>query len=218
MSGVRVSPPSGWRAGAARGGREDRGQAVQELSDQPVQPFPVGGFDTDAGVQAKPAAVIPGEHVLGVVELQEAVAAAMPRDPGADRMLEALQELGGEGRGFVEAEAGLRMRRILSRVTLNLLEEAVHDAEVIVEPSGPVGSARSAPNEAFAGAVGQGLPQGSLEGPEQDGENRAGGPGPMVEKRPKAFGKGEDPLAHRHVGNDVVHQVSRCLGHALGVA
>jgi hypothetical protein len=29
----------------------------------------------------------------------------------------------GEGGGFVEAGAGFRMRRILSRVTLNLLEE-----------------------------------------------------------------------------------------------
>jgi hypothetical protein len=46
----------------------------------------------------------------------------------------------------------------------------------------------------------------------------AGGPGAVVEKRPQAFGNREDELAHGHVGNDVVHQVSRRLGHAPGVA
>jgi hypothetical protein len=47
-------------------------------------------------------------------------------------MLEALQELVGESCGFVEAEADSRMRRILSRVTLNLVEEPIHDDEMKV--------------------------------------------------------------------------------------
>jgi len=46
----------------------------------------------------------------------------------------------------------------------------------------------------------------------------AGGSGPVMEEGPETFGHGEDPLAHGHVGNDVVHQVSRGLGHALGAA
>ena len=78
--------------------------------------------------------MIPGEHVLGFVRLQEAVAASraalvvmarsapkantarpsneaelssmkMSKDPGTDRVLEALQEFGGEGGGFVKTEA-----------------------------------------------------------------------------------------------------------------
>ena len=74
--------------------------------------------------------MIPAEHVLGVVGFQEAVAAKMAEDPLSDRVLEALQELGGEGGGFVEAEAGFWIGGILTRITLNLLEEAVHDAQV----------------------------------------------------------------------------------------
>ena len=74
--------------------------------------------------------MIPAEHVLGIVGLQEAMADHVADDPGTDCVLKALQEFLGEGGGLVEAEAGLRMRRILSRVTLNLLEEPVHYAEM----------------------------------------------------------------------------------------
>ena len=49
-------------------------------------------------------------------------------------------------------------------------------------------------------------------------EDGAGGPGPVVEEGPQSFGDGEDELAHRDVGEDVVHQVGRGVGHALGVA
>ena len=161
------------------------------------------------------------ERSRSLVGFQEAVTTEMSEDPFADGKLEALQELVGEGGGFVEAEAGLRMRRILSRVTLNLLEETVHDAEMIVEvrvqrraeavekadgPEGGRGRSRWA-----------GLPEGSPEGPEQDMKDGAGGPGSVVEEGPEAFGDGEDELAQRHMGNDVVHQVSCSLGHALGV-
>ena len=47
-------------------------------------------------------------------------------------------------------------------------------------------------------------------------EDGAGGPGPVVEVWPQTLGNGEHELAHRYVGNDVVHQVGRRLGHALG--
>ena len=46
----------------------------------------------------------------------------------------------------------------------------------------------------------------------------AGDPGPVMEVRPQTLGNGENELAHRHMGNDVVHQVGRRSGHALGVA
>jgi hypothetical protein len=62
------------------------------------------------------------------------------------------------------------------------------------------------------------LSQGRLEGPEQDVEDGAGGPGAVMKEGPEAFGYGEDELAHRHVGEDVVHQVGCGLGHALGPA
>jgi len=57
-----------------------------------------------------------------------------------------------------------------------------------------------------------------VKGPEQDVQHGAGGPGPVVEEGPKAFGDGEDELTNRHVGEDVIHQVGCRLGHALGVA
>ena len=62
-----------------------------------------------------------------------------PFSPG---VLEALQELGGESGGFVEAEAvggGVGVP-----VSLDSLEESVHPAKVKVEPSGPKAGARSA--------------------------------------------------------------------------
>jgi len=65
---------------------------------------------------------------------------------------------------------------------------------------------------------GAGLPEGGLEGPEEDVKDGAGGPGSVMEEGAEAFGNGEDELAHRHVGNDVVHQVGGRLGHALGAA
>jgi hypothetical protein len=158
------------------------------IPDQPFQPFPVGGLDTDAGVEAESTTVIPCEHVLGVVGVQEAVADHVAEDPFSYRLLEALQELAGEGSSFVEAEAGLRMRRILSRVTLNLLKEPVHDAEMIVK----VRVQRRAEtmeeaDRAHRGRCrcgGTGLPEGGLEGSKQDVQDRCGGPGSVVEVRP----------------------------------
>jgi hypothetical protein len=177
------------------GGREDLGEAVQELEggeakcraaggigvgeeiedlvgaaadeveslqreggsgavpDKAFEAGAVGGLDADAGVQAEPAAVIPGQHVLGLVGLQEAVAGHVAENPPSDRVLEALQELGGEGGGFVEAKVGVRAGGggvCVLRGGLNLLEEPVHDAKVIVEPSGRWGSARSAPRRLSA--------------------------------------------------------------------
>lgn len=95
------------------------------IPDEPFEASSVGGLDADAGVEAKPAAVIPGQHVFGLVGLEESVAAVMPQDPGADRVLEALQELGGEGRGFVETEAGGGIGWVLMGVTLRPLEAPV---------------------------------------------------------------------------------------------
>ncbi len=39
-----------------------------------------------------------------------------------------------------------------------------------------------------------------------------------MEEGAEALGDREDPLADRHVGEDMVHQVGGGLGHALGVA
>jgi hypothetical protein len=102
------------------------------ISDEALQSSPVGSLDADAGIEAEPAPVIPAEHVLSVVGFQEALAAKVSQDSGTDRVLETLQQFAGEGGGFVETEEGFWMRRILSRVTLNLLEQPVHDAQVVV--------------------------------------------------------------------------------------
>ena len=79
------------------------------VADEPLQSIPVGGLDADAGVEAESTTVIPAEHVLGLVGLQEAEAAEVAEDPTSHGVLKALQELVGEGGGFVEAEAGFRI-------------------------------------------------------------------------------------------------------------
>jgi len=55
-------------------GQDQRSASVP--ADQPFQAFAVGGLDADAPVEAEPATVLPAQHVLGVVGLQEAVAAS----------------------------------------------------------------------------------------------------------------------------------------------
>ncbi len=68
--------------------------------------------------------------------LQEAVAGHVAENPPADRVLEALQELGGEGGSLVEAEAGFRAGGVGVRVIRawpHLLEEPVGDAKVEVK-------------------------------------------------------------------------------------
>jgi hypothetical protein len=71
------------------------------VADEPFQPLPVGGLDADAGalphamhalrggpgVEAEPTAVIPAEHVPGVVGLQEAVTDHVAEDPFSHRVL-----------------------------------------------------------------------------------------------------------------------------------
>lgn len=63
------------------------------------------GLDTDTGIEAGPSAVVPGEHVLRFVGLEQTVAAEVTQHPGSDDGLEALQELGCEVGGSVETEA-----------------------------------------------------------------------------------------------------------------
>lgn len=134
------------------------------IPDEPVKAGPVGGLYADAGIQAETTGEIPGEPVLGVEGLQEAVAAEMSQDPGTDRVLMKTRIEGGA--------------------------EAVEGAD---------GSERG-----VRWCFGTGLPQGGLESPEQDVEDRRGGLRSMMEEMPKAFGQGEDPLADGYVGKDVV--------------
>ena len=94
---------------------------------------PVGSLDADAPIQTEPATVIPAEHVFGVVGLQEAVATEVAEDPFPNGVLEALQELVGEGCGLVEAEVGFWIGRILIRIILGPLEEPIDHAQVVVE-------------------------------------------------------------------------------------
>ena len=78
--------------------------------------------------------------------------------------------------------------------------------KAVQEADGPVGGG------AWGGGRG-GLPQGGLESPEEDVEDGAGGPGPVVEEGFEALGDREHELAHR----DVVGEVGGGLGQALGV-
>jgi hypothetical protein len=44
------------------------------VANEPLEAGTVGRLDTDAGVQAEPAAMVPTEHVVGLLGLQEAMA------------------------------------------------------------------------------------------------------------------------------------------------
>ena len=48
------------------------------IPKEPFQSLAVSGFDTDAGIEAEPATVLPAEHVLGVVGLKQALAPKVP--------------------------------------------------------------------------------------------------------------------------------------------
>ena len=62
------------------------------------------------------------------------------------------------------------------------------------------------------------LPQGCLEGPQQDVQHGGSGPGPVVKEGPQTFGNRQHELAHRDVGEDMVHHMGGGLGHAPGSA
>jgi hypothetical protein len=116
----------------------------------------------------------------------------MPQDPGADHVLEALQELVGEGCGFVETEASGWIGRVLIRILLAPLEEPIGDAQMKMEV-GVQGGAETmeeadGPEGSGWWSRGTGLPQGSLESPKQDVKDGASRPGPVMEERPEAFG------------------------------
>jgi hypothetical protein len=103
------------------------------VADQPLEAFAVGGLDADAPIQTEPASVLPGQHILGVVGFQQAMAGKVAEDSPSDGVLEALREFGGEGCGLMEAEAGFWIGgRTQIRITRDLLEEPVHDAKVAV--------------------------------------------------------------------------------------
>ena len=192
------------------------------IANQPFQALPVGGLDADASIKTEPAAVIPAEHVLSVVGFQEAVAAKVAEDPASDRVLETLQKLMGEGGGFVEAEVGFWMGETRIRVSLDLLEEPVHYAQmemvVRIEAGAEAMEKAHGPHGCGLRGRGAGFFESSRQGPKQDMKDGAGGLGSVMKVGAQTFGNREHHLAHRHVGNDVVHQVGCGLGHALGPA
>jgi len=63
-------------------------------ANEALQSVPVGGLDADPRIQVDPATVIPGEHIPGLVRVQEAVAAEPSRlgGDGAERSQEAFRE------------------------------------------------------------------------------------------------------------------------------
>jgi hypothetical protein len=154
--------------------------------------------------------------------LQEAMATEMPQDSGTDRVLEELQELVGEGGGFVEAEAGFWMGGTRIRISLDLFEEPIDHAQVVMEMRIKArAEAVQEADRAHGGGPwgrGGGFSQAAPESAEQDVKDGAGRAGAVMKEGPEALGHGEDELADGHVGNDVVHQVGCGLGHALGPA
>jgi hypothetical protein len=75
------------------GWRENLSPAVESegrpsaIPNEAFEAGAVGSLDTDTGIEAEPPTVIPGEHILGLVAFQEAMALKRPQDPGTDGML-----------------------------------------------------------------------------------------------------------------------------------
>ena len=166
------------------------------VADEAFESRAIVGLDADRGVEAEPSAVIPAEHVFGVMGLQEAVAGKVTEDPLSDRVLEPFEELRGVIGGLVEAEATGWFTALVSglriRIGLDPLEEAVHHTEVemvvgIQRGAEPVQEARD-PIRGGGRSRGPCFPQGGLQRPEQDVEDGGGGLGPMVEVGPEALG------------------------------
>jgi hypothetical protein len=87
----------------------------------------------------------------------------------------------------------------LTCVILDLLEEPVHDAEMKMEVGIEAGAETmeeaDRPERGVRWCGGAGLPEGGLEGAEEDVEDGAGGPGPVMEEGAQTFGNREDELA-----------------------
>ena len=180
----------------------------------------VQGLDADAGVEAEAAAVIPAEHVFGLVGCQEAVATEVPQHPFSDGVLEAVQELGCETSGLVEADASGLGLGVLVRI--GPLKDAIHNAKMemkvgIERRAEAVQKARD-PERCGGRSRGRCLSQGGLEGPEKDVQHRGGGPGPVVEVGSQTLGEGEHKLSHRYLWEDMVHHMGGGLGHVAGPA
>ena len=146
------------------------------VSGEAFEANAVGGFNADAGIEAEPAYVIPGEHVLGVVELQEAMAGKVAKYPLADRVLEFGWELGCESCRFVEKETGMR---ILVPIIWELLEEAIDDdtVEVRIKRGAEAVQKADGPEGGIGWGCGTGLTEGGPKGPETDMEDGRGGRG-----------------------------------------
>ena len=87
------------------GASRDEGPQGGIGCERPVVTMTMNPGRGKEGGETKPTAVIPAEHILGFVGLEEAMATKMAEDSFAYRVLESLQELGGEIGGFVEMEA-----------------------------------------------------------------------------------------------------------------
>ena len=142
------------------------------------------------------------------------------KDPLSHGVLEAVQELGCETSGLVEADAPPLGFGVLVRI--GPLKDAIHNAKMEMK----VGIERRAEAVKEAGGCercggwgrGRCLSQGGLEGPEKDVQHRGGGPGPVVEVGSQTLGEGEHKLSHRYVWEDMVHHMGGGLGHVAGPA
>jgi hypothetical protein len=214
----------GAAADEVKAAQSERGPGA--VADQALEAGSVVGLNVNAGVEAKTTTVLPGEHILGFVGLQDPLAANVAEDPLSDRMLEALQELGRESGGFVEADAvgwfAVLVSGLQTRIGLDPLKESIDDGQVKLV----VGIERRAEpvQETHGSHRGRGRrrgarhSQGSLEGPEEDVEDGGGGLGAVVEEGPQALGDRKHELADRDVGEDMVHHMGGRLGHVAGSA
>jgi hypothetical protein len=147
--------------------------------------------------QAEPAPVLPGEDILGFVGFQKAVGGKAAEHPPPDRVLEACQEPGGEGCGFVEAKTGFWVDWMGARIKLDVLEKPVHGEQVEMEVGVETGAEAV---EKAGGSEGGGItgmdPYDSAEiGAARRREEPSGGRGPGTEPRTGASWPQAHPFA-----------------------
>jgi hypothetical protein len=182
------------------------------VADQALETGAVMGRDTDRPVEAEASGCSPCAHVGGLSRIEEAVADEEPKHPVLNERGEGASGVGVEPPAAVEGEGALVVA----------CEEAVEDDEVQMEMGVEAGAEAVQEGDGAEGGIGGsargGFPQRSPYDSKDYGEDASDEDRIAGEEGAEPFGEGEHPLAHGHVGDDMIAQVGCDFGHAAGGA
>ncbi len=181
------------------------------VAQQPLQSGPVVAGDAHRSVERKPA-VLPGQHVAGVIRIEQPVVGEPAQHPAADLRFD-------HGSGFP------RQCRCLSKLdptAFERLEHPVEDAAVIVQMA--IERSTEAVDEAHRPEAGPCRDPGTasaqmgLDHPQEDTQHGGDRLWLPFQVLAQELGDGQHPLSDRQGWEDVIHQMGGGLGHASGIA